>query len=315
MNIAIVDIYPDSEADRMTGLAASRIAFGSYLRGLRTRSGKKPLAAGLEIDKSRQTVVRMENGYPTNASTNDVERLLEFYGASAQDREEALRLWSEVRSEEKIAQQQGDSRGYWQPYADQVAAHLPRYLRLEAAAHRVVTYQHVLVHGLLQTPDYRRAMARIDDPDLSIVDTERRVELAVRRQKRLNDTDFRLELLMSESVLRHQPGGPGVMVGQLRWLAEAGRRDNISIRLIPFAAGSHKGLAIQPFTLVQFPALSSNVVDAPVVYLESGSAGVYHSKTDVVDEYREAADRIRAVALSESDTADIIVRIAKEYEA
>ncbi|MEC3913278.1 helix-turn-helix domain-containing protein [Nocardia sp. CDC160] len=299
----------------MAGLAASRVAFGSYIRELRTRSGKKPLAAGLEIDKSRQTVVRMENGYPTNASTNDIERLLSFYGASPEDRQEALRLWQDMRSEEKIAQQQGDSRGYWQPYADQVAAHLPRYLRLEAAANRVTTYQSVLVHGLLQTPEYRRAVTRIDEPDLSTVDTERRVELTVRRQERLNDPNFHLELLMSESVLRHRPGGPPVMAEQLRWLAEASRRDNISVRLVPFDAGSHRGLTVQPFTLIQFPSLSRDVVDAPVVYLESGSAGVYHSKPDLVREYQEVIARIREVALSESDAVDVILRIAKEYEA
>ncbi|MVU78935.1 helix-turn-helix domain-containing protein [Nocardia sp. ET3-3] len=299
----------------MAGLAASRVAFGSYIRELRTRSGKKPLAAGVEIDKSRQTVVRMENGYPTNASTNDIDRLLGFYGASAEDRQEALRLWQEMRSEEKIAQQQGDSRGYWQPYVDQVWAHLPRYLRLEDAANRVTTYQSALVHGLLQTPDYRRTIARIDEPDLSTVDTERRVELAIRRQERLNDPDFRLELLMSEAVLRNQPGGPQVMAGQLRRLAEANEHDNISVRLIPFGVGSHRGLTVQPFTLIHFPPLNRDVADAPVVYLESGSAGVYHSKPDVVGEYQEVISRIGAVALNESDTVDVILKIAKEYEA
>ncbi|WP_083913188.1 helix-turn-helix domain-containing protein [Nocardia concava] len=312
---SIVNTYPDSETNKMAGLAASRVAFGTYIRELRTRSGKKPLAAGVEIDKSRQTVVRMENGYPTNASTNDIERLLGFYGASPEDRDEALRLWREMRAEEKIAQQQGDSRGYWQPYADQVVAHMPRYLRLEAAANRVTSYQSVLVHGLLQTSDYRRAIALIDEPDLSTVDAERRLELAVRRQERLNDPNFHLELLMSESVLRHQPGGPAVMAGQLSRLAEAGEHDNISIRLIPFDAGSHRGLTVQPFTLIQFPPLSRDVADAPVVYLESGSAGVYHSKPELVGEYQEVLTRVRAVALSESDTLDVILKIAKEYEA
>ncbi|GAB2562688.1 helix-turn-helix transcriptional regulator [Nocardia heshunensis] len=310
-----MNTYPDSETNEMAGLAASRVAFGSYVRELRTRSGKKPLAAGLEIDKSRQTVVRMENGYPTNASTNDIERLLGFYGASPDDRQEALRLWQDMRSEEKIAQQQGDSRGYWQPYADQVFAHMPRYLRLEAAADRVTTYQSVLVHGLLQTPDYRRTLARIDEPDVSTTDTERRVELAVRRQERLCDPNFRLELLMSESVLRHQPGGPTIMAAQLRWLAEVSQRDNVSVRVIPFDVGSHRGLTVQPFTLIHFPPLGRDVADAPVVYLESGSAGVYHSKPDVVREYQAAISHIGAVALDESDTVDVILKFAKEYEA
>ncbi|WP_405136255.1 helix-turn-helix domain-containing protein [Nocardia sp. NBC_01388] len=316
VDIAAVDISPDSEAEEMAGLAASRIAFGSYIREIRVQGKKTPLAAGLRIETSRQTIMRLENGLPTKVSTVELERLLDFYTATSESREEALRLWREVRSEEKVAQQQGDSRGFWQPYTDQVFSHFPRYLRLESAANQVTTHQLVLVHGLLQTPDYRRAVVRIDGgPGLSAVDVERRVELAVRRQGRLDDPDFRLNFLMSEAVLRHQPGEPEVMAAQMRWLVEMGRKDNVSIRVIPFGSKGHRGLTIQSFTLLQFPRLSTNVTESPVVYIEGAIGGLYHGRADVVQGYREGVTALEAVALDEADTTDVLLKIAKEYAA
>lgn len=300
----------------MAGLAASRIAFGSCIREIRVTGQKTPLAAGLHIETSRQTIMRLENGLPTKVSTVELERLLDFYEATPDRRDEALRLWREVRTEEKVAQQQGDSRGFWQPYTDQVFSHFPRYLRLESAANQVTTHQLVLVHGLLQTADYRRAVVRIDGgPQLSAVDVERRVELAMRRQAKLDDPDFRLNFLMSEAVLRHQPAEPNVMAAQLRWLADVGRKDNISIRVIPFGTRAHRGLTIQSFTFLQFPRLSSNVMESPVVYIEGAVGALYHGRADVVEGYRDAIVALESVALDEDDTVDVVLKIAKEYAA
>ncbi|MGW4246857.1 DUF5753 domain-containing protein [Nocardia sp. NPDC004722] len=170
-----------------------------------------------------------------------------------------------------------------------------------------------MVHGLLQTPDYRRAIAKLDAPNLSIVNTERRVELMERRQVRLDDPNFRMEVLLSEAVLRHRPAEPGVMAGQLRWLAEVGVRDNLSIRVVPFHVGPHRGLAIQSFTLLEFNAVESRLTEPPVVYLEGAVGALYHEQTDVIEHYREAITALRAVALSEDDTRTMVLEVAKEY--
>ncbi|MFE6864805.1 helix-turn-helix domain-containing protein [Nocardia sp. NPDC057668] len=300
----------------MVGLAASRIAFGTYIRGIRTDCRKSPLAAAVHIETSRQTIMRLENGLPTKLSTADLERLLAFYNVEPESRDEALRLWRDVRLEQKDAQRQGNSGGFWQPYTDQLLANFPRYLRLERAAGWVTTHQLVLVHGLLQTRDYRRSVVRINSaPELSEVDVERRVELAIHRQAKLADNEFRLNFLMSEAVLRHQPGSPAVMAAQLRHLAELGCRDNISIRVIPFAAGPHRGLTDQSFTLLEFPRQSSKVMEPPVVYIEGKVGALYHARNDVVQDYRTAISALEDVALGESATAEFILRIAKEYEA
>lgn len=259
--------------------------------------------------------MRLEGGSPTKLTTPQISLLLDLYGVGSDVRQEALRLWSELREQEKIARLQGNSKGYWQPYTDQVEPHFPQYLQLEADANRICTHQLVLVPGLLQTSDYRRALIKSEDPELSKVDTERRVELNTRRQTKLNEIGFSMSVFLSEAVLRYRTGGPVVMGAQLRWLAEIGGRDNISIRVIPFDVDTHRGLTIQTFTLLTFPSLEDGLGEPPMVYVEGAMGGLYLNRGDVLDEYRRAISALDAVALSEDDTRDLVSHSAKEYVA
>lgn len=300
----------------MTGSTISRRAFGKFLRQIREDAGKTALAAGLHIEVSKATLLRLEDGIPTKIATSQLKDLLAFYEATTAVRADALTLWEEVREQSKAQQQQGNSKGFWRPYADQYEAHFPHYLRLESAADRVTTHQLVMVPGLLQTPDYRRSVIRIDEPDLSAVDLERRIELTARRQARLDQPNFQLTVLLSEAVLRHQPAPPEVMAAQLSWLATSGERENFSIRVVPFRVGPHQGLTVQSFTLLEFPPLDRGLVEPPVVYVEGASnTAVYHERADVVDRYRTTISALTAVALSEQASRDLVLQCAKEYAA
>ncbi|MGW4243926.1 DUF5753 domain-containing protein [Nocardia sp. NPDC004722] len=222
-------------------------------------------------------------------------------------------MWSEISEQEKIAKAQGNSKGFWKAYTDQVAPTFPRFLRLEGAANRVVVHQPMIVPGLLQIPEYRRAIIRIDRPDLSAVNIERRLELTARRQLRLGEKGFRLEVLLSEAVLRHRPAAAEVMASQLSWMAEIGQNDNISIRVMPFASRPHRGLTIQPFTLLEFPKGTSGIALPTIVLVEGVIGSLYHDRAEEIDQYWEAVAGMRAVALTEADTRDMVLAIAKEY--
>ncbi|MFJ4656888.1 helix-turn-helix domain-containing protein [Nocardia sp. NPDC088792] len=297
----------------MAGLASSRRVFGSFLRDLRKSSGRTHLAASLALEVSRQVIMRLEGGYPTKLTTPQIGLLLDLYDVSPDARQEALCLWGDVREQEKVARLQGNSKGFWQPYADQVAPHFPQYLQLESDADQVCTHQLVLVHGLLQTSDYRRALVKIEDPGLSNVDVERRVELNTRRQAKLYEDGFSMTAFLSEAVLRHRPGAPAVMAAQLRWLSELSERENIVIRVVPFEVGPHRGLTIQSFTMLTFPAQSDGPTELPLVYLEGAMGALYLNRADALEEYREAVTALHAVALSEDDTRKLVSDSAKEY--
>ncbi|MFI6868220.1 helix-turn-helix domain-containing protein [Nocardia sp. NPDC050406] len=300
---------------RLTKMSTvSRRALGKFFREMREGAGKSALAAGLHIETSKQTLLRMEDGIPTKIATSQLAQLLSFYDAPEDKRKEALALWAEIREQAKAARSQGNSKGFWVGYADQIASHFPHYLRLESTADHVVTHQLVLVPGLLQTPDYRRSIVRIDGPGLSLVDIERRVELTARRQARLDSDQFHLDAFISEAALRHPIGGSAIMADQLRALAETTERDNVRVRVVPFGP-AHRGLTIGSFTLLEFPQLASGLVDPPVVYLEGAIGALYHEREDVIAQYRAAITSLEAVALSRADTRDMVLRVAKEHAA
>lgn len=291
----------------------SRRAFGKLLRDVRVEAAKSALAAGLEIETSKQTLLRLEDGVPTKIATPQLEKLLDFYEAAPTVREEVLSRWSEIREEDKTAKAQGNSKGFWRAYSDQVAPNFPKFLRLEGAASEIIAHQTVIVPGLLQTPDYRRAIMRISEPELSLVDLERRIELNEHRQARLHETDFHLEAFLSEAVLRNRAGDLAVMSAQLRWLAEASGRQNIDIHVIPFSSGPHLGLIMQTFTLLRFPTGVSGMTLPPFVYAEGAIGSVFHEQDDEVGLYERAIEAMRAVALTEEGTRDLVLRVAEEY--
>ncbi|AYF74879.1 XRE family transcriptional regulator [Nocardia yunnanensis] len=289
--------------------------FGNFMREVRENAHQTLLAAAAGLEVSRQVIMRMEEGSPTKLTKPLIGLLLDHYGAAPEVCEEALRLWSEIADQDKVAKAQGNSKGFWKAYTDQVAPSFPRFLRLEGAANRIILHQPTIVPGLLQTPEYRRAIIRIDEPDLSAVNVERLLELVARRQTRLSEKAFRLEVLVSEAVLRNRPGSPKVMADQLRWIAEAGQRENLSIRVLPFAIGPHRGLTIQPFTLLDFPKGSSGISLPTVVYVEGALGSLYHERAEEIDQYRQAIAAMQAVALTETDTRDMVLALAKEYAA
>ncbi|WP_442799831.1 Scr1 family TA system antitoxin-like transcriptional regulator [Nocardia sp. NBC_01730] len=58
-----------------------------------------------------------------------------------------------------------------------------------------------ILPGLLQTPTYRCALAWSEIPKLSPEAVEGRIELATRRQARLEDPELTVDVLLHESAL------------------------------------------------------------------------------------------------------------------
>lgn len=107
-------------------------------------------------------------------------------------------------------------------------------MALEDISTGIRTWQGAFVPGLLQTPDYARALAignaDWDDPD----DIERFVEAKIARQARLTDTNpLSLWAVVGEGALRQLVGGREVMRVQLAHLAEASRLPNVRLQVLP----------------------------------------------------------------------------------
>lgn len=292
------------------GSTLPRRALGRRLRDLRLKAQKSLLAAAVQIDVSKQTIGRMEDGQFVRISAVQYHSLLDLYEADEAERTEVVGLIQEA----KVVR--GDtSHGWWRAFADLANPYFNHFIEIERACSHMTSFQLTVLPGLLHTPSYRRWITQASAPDIQPAEADRHWELVARRQQRLTeDPDFVLEALISESVLRHQIGGRAVMAEQLRRLIVAGELPNVSIRAIPFDVGPHPGLAVESFTLLEFPVLRlGKSPEPPVVFVEGFSGALYLEEDRVIERYRSALIGIRAVALSDEDTSRLVLEIAEEY--
>lgn len=291
------------------GSTLPRRALGRRLRDLRAAAGKSQLAAGLAIEVSKQGIGRLEEGKPVRVCTSQFRDLLDFYSADEETKAEVIDLLQEVRAAKGDA-----SNGWWRAYSDVVNPHFNHYMSLEQAASKITSFQLTLMPGLLHTQRYRRWIIDTTNTVISEEEAQRHLELVLSRQRKLSERrDFTFEVLLSESALRHQLGGPAVMAEQLHRLVEVGGEPNVSVRAVPFNVGPHPGLLVQSFTLLEFPALSGKPPEPPVVFVEGFTGGLFLEDAGVIGRYRTALDVIRDVASNEDDTRRLVRKIAEEY--
>jgi len=292
-------------ADR--GPAMPRRRLGAELRSLREAAGLKIEDVAAELECSVSKVSRLETGKGIPKS-RDVRDLLERYGVTDPPRRDRMMRW--VR--------QGQEQGWWNDYSDVlltelddrlVSQNLERYVALEADAARIETFEPIVVHGLLQTEEYARAILQVLVDQTEPAAVERLVEVRIRRQRRIYaEADaLLLRVVLDEAVLHRPVGGNRVMQAQLRRLLEDGQRDNVDIRVLPFHIGAHKAVA-GSFVLLDFPETE----DHDLVYVEGHLGNLYLEKDADVVAYSQLFRDICEVALDPDQTAALIRSLLNE---
>jgi hypothetical protein len=288
------------EGGSATGPTVLRILLGSQLRKLRDSRGISREAAGYEIRASDSKISRMELGR-VGFKERDVADLLTLYGVT--DEQERAALLSLAR--------QANTPGWWHRYGDVLPGWFQPYLGLEQAAVLIRTYELQFVPGLLQTPDYARAVILLGHRDASPDEIERRVAVRMARQERLTRPDApRLWAVLDEAVLRRPIGGTQVMHAQVAALIEATKLPNVTIQVMPFRAGGHAA-AGGAFSLLRFPE-----EDLPdVVYAEQLTSAFYLDKHDDVDAYTLAMQRLTVDAEPPERTVDILEQALRDKDS
>ena len=196
--------------------------------------------------------------------------------------------------------------GWWHSFRDVLPNPYEVYIGLEAGASSIRNFEPVVVPGLLQTADYARAMFRNGPRELDRDEVERRVEVRLARQEILaRDSRPRLWAVIDEAVIRRLVGGPDVMRGQLRHLADAAQQGKTTIQVVPYRAGAHAGTT-GPFVILDFP----EATDPTVVYVETLAGDIYLEERSDVDRYTLAFDRLVAAALHPDDSVQLIEQMA-----
>lgn len=188
---------------------------------------------------------------------------------------------------------------------------LGRYLGLEAWARLVASYDALVIRGLFQTREYATALIRAGHPSLSDPEVQRRVDLRMERQKVLIREPEPLQLwsVLDEAALRRPVGGPKVMRAQLAHLVKRAERPNIDLQVLPLDSGAHAGLD-GTFTVLDFPLELPG--DPGTVYVQNRLKGVYYEEPVEIDEYRQILTRLRAEAITPTESPLVIARIAEE---
>ena len=178
------------------------------------------------------------------------------------------------------------------------------YAGLEAKAVEIRTYQAQVVHGLLQTEDYARAVLRPARPE----DLDGLTEARMKRQDILTrPCPPRLWMVLDEAALRRVVGGADIMRAQLLRLLAYREAPRLVVQVLPYSAGAHAGLN-GSFTLLSFE-------DSPdLTYSESYGGGRILTDPGEVDGCAVKYDLLRAAALSPDDSAELIAHVLEELD-
>lgn len=183
------------------------------------------------------------------------------------------------------------------------------YIALESIADSIRTFQAQLVPGLLQTPDYVRAVTVASKAWQEPDEIEQFVQVRLARQERLRGDDpLNLWAVVTEGVLHQRVGGPSVMSEQLEHMAAVAEQDNITVQVLPFSRGAHSGM-FGPYLLLSFPQVSA----LDVVLTETPTGHVWLESEFEVSRLHELFDDARTAALSPKESLARIRHITKEH--
>lgn len=175
----------------------------------------------------------------------------------------------------------------------------------ERTAAKIIEWSPLAVPGLLQTPDYVRAVMNSGGRPQQEVD--QRVMVRVGRReiitRRREPVEF--HALIGEAAIHDAIGGEVVMADQLDFLADLARRPNITIQVVPAKSGWHPGLH-GPFILYDFSEAS------PVIYFEHYSSGAFVPDVYDVQTYYAGLDMMAGKAMSPDDSQEFIAAQVKE---
>jgi transcriptional regulator with XRE-family HTH domain len=268
---------------------------------LRKESGLTQEQVAAELEWSPSKLIRVEGG--RNAITKvDLDALLTRYGVTSESRREQLQALNRGARE----------RGWWDDYRGDVSPAYLNYVGFEAGAAFIRQFQSGFLPGLLQSADYAEAVT-VNSVDAVRVASI--VGLRLKRQSELAKRDPRPRqyYVVDEAVIRRHVGiskDPAIMPDQLRRVADAAEQDDlITIRVIPFERGAHRGL-YGPFTLLEF---EGGLPD--VLYIDAGRgefASMVVGNEPQVAEYRDDFELLLEDALSAEKSIELIRNVAEE---
>ncbi|MCX5334490.1 MULTISPECIES: helix-turn-helix transcriptional regulator [unclassified Streptomyces] len=184
----------------------------------------------------------------------------------------------------------------------QLPAWFQQVAELQARAIEIYSFETHMIHGLLQTKGYARAV--LSALDATNLDDRTAVRLARRRifEKEKPPVFW---AVLSESALYQNMGGPDTMRNQLAHLLAFETNPRINIQILPFTAGAHAGMQ-GSFDVYRFAS------DPTIVYTEGYNSAHPTANPDTVNDCTLRYDHLQAAALSLKESVAMIRRVMEE---
>ncbi len=263
-----------------------RRLLGAELKRLRLAAGKSQAEVADVISRARTRIIDLEEGR-ANLSEDRLLLVLDFLGASPDDREKLLALGAEARK-----------RHPKRSYVDLLPGNFQRNADIESLASRISSYDRGVIPGLLQTPEYAEAQMVTADGVLwesSYQERVNRVAFRLERQKLLSDKE--LVFVVTDDAFATHVGGPQVMHRQVEHLLSALGKSNISFHLLD---STHPGnpCPYGPMVLLDFDGRTPRAGLLPVLWGPS----VYTVDPDDTVVLARCFQRLQEIAFSQEES-------------
>jgi transcriptional regulator with XRE-family HTH domain len=286
--------------DKVTGPLGPRRGIATALKQLRQESGKllNDVAGDLMISTSKLSRLENAQGRPLPRDVRDLIRYYKIEGTPLAGR---LQQW--VAAAQRT--------GWWTDFDDEVLEGLDAHLAYEADATVERTYTLPFVPALLQTTDYAQAIFRnmeqhSEDEIRQLLEVRQLRQQALRSREGL--PPLQLIAVTHESTLHQAVGMARILADQLDALAERSLASNVTLRVLPFAAGS---VFTMTCMYAYFEYQDADNLEQDVVHIETHAGFWSIEDPDKVAKYRKAHDAMVKASLGEEDSRALI-RLARD---
>ncbi|WP_030348064.1 helix-turn-helix domain-containing protein [Streptomyces sp. NRRL S-1022] len=274
---------------------ARQVRLGTELRRLRESAGLKAREVAALLSSTSAQMSQVEAGL-AGVSEERVRRLAAHYACADEELIDAL-----------VAMATDRTHGWWEEYRGVLP---PVFLDVAETEHHATFLREVVtshVPGLLQTPDYARAVFGYMVPELPKSELEPRVEHRMRRKSVLErDVPVPYETVVHEAALRILVSDRQAARHQLQEVLRAIEHGHVTVRVIPFTKEGFAGAGIEMvYVGGPLPRLDTVLRDAP-----HGTAFI--DAESQLARFRDLLNKVTKAALQPVESRDFIHRMIKE---
>jgi transcriptional regulator with XRE-family HTH domain len=274
-----------------------RLRLRAELRQARQDAGLTQEAVAAKMDWSLSKIIRIETG-SVGVSTNDLAALLRLY--KIRDRRQVEDFIEQGRAARQ--------RTWYSKYRSDLEPTYFQYIEYETGASIIRSYEARVIPGLLQTEEYATATIQLYRANRSQKKIKTLVEVRMKRQELLLGRSGRplLFFILDEAAIHRLLDVKELREAQLEKLISLAEKPEVTIEVIPFSIGLHRGMG-ENFSILEF----SGSVDE-VIYFENARDQILsHETAEEIASYRELFEDLREASLGPEGTLRYLTNLVE----